>query len=386
MRRGYFRGFTAAEKTELWDRWQRGELLKAIGRAFGKPSSSIYCQVAPHGGICPAPPRRSRLALTLAEREEISRGVAGHQSARAMARLLGRSPSTVSQELGRNGGYDRYRAALADAKAFLRARRPKRCKLADSAQLRQAVARKLRLNWSPEQIAGWLRRAHPDDESYRVSHETIYRSLFVQARGVLKKELLGHLRSRRMIRRSKRAGVDGDRRGQIKDLVSIRQRPAAVEDRAVPGHWEGDLLSGSKNSYIATLVERHTRYVMLAKVANKDTQTVIAALIKQAKKLPNELYKSLTWDRGKELTDHRRFTLATDIDVYFCDPQSPWQRGSNENTNGLLRQYFPKGTDLSVHSQAHLNKVARRLNERPRETLGFETPAERFNACVASIG
>ena len=320
------------------------------------------------------------------EREEISRGVAGDQSTRSIARLLGRSPSTVSRELGRNGGYDRYRAALADAKAFLRARRPKRCKLADSAQLRQAVARKLRLNWSPEQIAGWLKRTHPEDGSCHVSHETIYRSLFVQARGVLKKELLGHLRSRRMIRRSKRAGVDGDRRGQIKDLVSIRQRPAAVEDRAVPGHWEGDLLSGSKNSYIATLVERHTRYVMLAKVANKDTQTVIAALIKQAKKLPNELYKSLTWDRGKELTDHRRFTLATDIDVYFCDPQSPWQRGSNENTNGLLRQYFPKGTDLSVHSQAHLNKVARQLNERPRETLGFETPAERFNACVASIG
>ncbi|MGC2824632.1 MAG: IS30 family transposase [Pseudolabrys sp.] len=386
MGQKFRRGFTATEKTELWDRWQKGESLKAIGRAFGKPSSSIYYQVAPHGGIRPAPQRRSRLALTLAEREEISRGIAGHQSARSMARLLGRSPSTVSRELGRNGGYDCYRAALADEKAFLRARRPKRCKLADSAQLRQAVAGKLRLNWSPEQIAGWLTRAHPDDESYRVSHETIYRSLFVQARGVLKKELLGHLRSRRTIRRSKRAGLNGDRRGQIKDLVSIRQRPAAVEDRAVPGHWEGDLLSGSKNSYIATLVERHTRYVMLAKVANKDTQTVIAALIKQAKKLPNELYKSLTWDRGKELTDHRRFTLATDVDVYFCDPQSPWQRGSNENTNGLLRQYFPKGTDLSVHSQAHLNKVARRLNERPRETLGFETPAERFNACVASIG
>ena len=248
------------------------------------------------------------------------------------------------------------------------------------------MAGKLRLNWSPEQIAGWLTRAHPDDESYRVSHETIYRSLFVQARGVLKKELLGHLRSRRTIRRSKRAGRHGDRRGQIKDLVSIRQRPAVVEDRAVPGHWEGDLLSGSKNSSIATLVERHTRYVMLAKVSNKDTQTVISALIKQAKKLPNELYKSLTWDRGKELTDHRRFTLATDIDVYFCDPQSPWQRGSNENTNGLLRQHFPKGADLSVYSQADLNKVARRLNERPRETLGFETPAERFNACVASTG
>ena len=240
-----------------------------------------------------------------------------------MARLLGRSASTVSRELSRNGGYDGYRAALADETAWARARRPKRCKLATSARLRQAVASKLRLNWSPEQVAGWLKRAHPGDESYHVSHETIYRSLFVQARGVLKKELLGYLRSRRTIRRSKQAGLNGDGRGQIKDIVSIRQRPAAVEDRAVPGHWEGDLLTGSKNSYIATLVERHTRYVMLAKVANKDTQTVISALIKQAGKLPSELYKSLTWDRGKELTDHRRFTLATNIDVYFCDPQSP---------------------------------------------------------------
>jgi len=386
MGQRYRRGFTAAEKTELWDRWQRGESLKAIGRAFGKPSSSIYCQVAPHGGIRPAPRRRSRLALTLSEREEISRGLAVHQSTRSMARLLGRSPSTVSRELSRNGGYDRYRAARADAKAWVRSRRPKRCKLANNPRLRQAVASKLRLNWAPEQIAGWLPRAHPDDECYRVSHETIYRSLFVQARGALKKELLSHLRSKRTIRRAKQAGLNGDRRGQITDLVSISQRPAAVEDRAVPGHWEGDLLSGSRNSYIATLVERHTRYVMLAKIANKDTQTVVAALIKQAKTLPNELYKSLTWDRGKELADHRRFTLATNIDVYFCDPQSPWQRGSNENTNGLLRQYFPKGTDLSMHSQAHLNKVARQLNERPRETLGFETPAERFNACVASTG
>jgi IS30 family transposase len=386
LSQGNRRGFTAAEKTELWDRWQRGESLKAIGRAFGKPSSSIYFQVAPHGGIRPAPRRRSRVALTLSEREEISRGIAVHRSCRSMARLLGHSPSTVSREINRNGGYDRYRAALADEKAWVRARRPKRCKLADNPRLRQAVARKLRLNWSPEQIAGWLNRAHPEDEFCRVSHETIYRSLFVQARGVLKKELLCHLRSKRTIRRSKRAGVNGDRRGQIKDIVSISQRPATVDDRAVPGHWEGDLLAGSKNSYIATLVERHTRYVMLAKVANKDTQTVVSALIKQAKKLPNELYKSLTWDRGKELADHRRFTLATDIDVYFCDPQSPWQRGSNENTNGLLRQYFPKATDLSVYSQAHLNKTARQLNERPRETLKFETPAERFNACVASTG
>jgi IS30 family transposase len=386
MDQRFRRGFTSAEKTELWNRWQRGESLRGIGRAFGKPSSSIYNQVAPHGGIRPVPRRRSRLALTASEREEISRGLAVHQSARSMARLLGRSASTVSRELSRNGGYDGYRAALADEQAWVRSRRPKRCKLATNPWLRQAVASKLNLNWAPEQIAGWLKKANPEDERYRVSHETIYRSLFVQARGVLKKELLGHLRSKRTIRRSKQAGLNGDGRGQIKDIVSIRERPAAVEDRAVPGHWEGDLLSGSRNSYIATLVERHTRYVMLVKVTNKDTQTVISALIKQSKKLPNELYKSLTWDRGKELTDHRRLTLATNIDVYFCDPQSPWQRGSNENTNGLLRQYFPKGTDLSAHSQAYLNKVARQLNERPRETLQFETPAERFNACVASIG
>ena len=383
MERRYRRGFSTAEKTELWDRWQRGESLRSIGRVFGKPSSSIYFQLAPYGGIRPAPRRRSRLALTLSEREEISRGIVARRSIRSMASLLGRSPSTVSREVCRNGGYDRYRAAVADEQAWIRARRPKRCKLANSPWLRRAVARKLKLNWSPEQIAGWLKRVHPREETYQVSHETIYRSLFVQTRGVLKKELLGHLRSKRTIRRSKQATQKGSDHGQIKDMISIRERPASVEDRAVPGHWEGDLLSGSKNSHIATLVERHTRYVMLAKVTNKETNTVVSALIKQAKKLPTELYKSLTWDRGKELADHRRFTLATDIDVYFCDPQSPWQRGSNENTNGLLRQYFPKGTDLSVYSQADLNRVARQLNERPRKTLEFETPAERFNACVA---
>jgi IS30 family transposase len=303
-----------------------------------------------------------------------------------MARLLGRSPSTVSREVRRNGGDDQYRALLADDRAWDRACRPKRCKLAEQPRLRRVVARKLRLNWSPEQIAGWLKRGHPGDEANQVSHETVYRSLFVQARGVLKKELLQHLRFKRTIRRSKEARRKGVGRGQIADMVSISERPASVEDRAVPGHWESDLLSGSMNSYIATLVERQTRYVMLVKVANKETQTVVSALIRQARKLPTELYKSLTWDRGKELADHRRFSLATDIDVYFCDPQSPWQRGSNENTNGLLRQYFPKGTDLSVYSQAYLNKVARQLNERPRKTLEFETPAERFNACVASTG
>ena len=377
-------GLTSAQKTELWDRWQRGESLKAIGRAFGKPSSSIYCLVSPHGGIRPAPRRRSRLSLTLIERETISRGLAADRSARSIARQLGRAPSTVSREIKRNGGRDRYRAAGADKRAWARARRPKRCKLARHRWLRSMVARKLRLNWSPEQIAGWLKRRHPGEERYQVSHETIYRSLFVQARGVLKKELLSHLRSQRMMRRPGPKKWQGDARGQIKDMVPIRERPASVADRAVPGHWEGDLLTGPNNSYIATLVERHTRYVMLVKVANKDTQTVISALIEQSKKLPSELKKSLTWDRGKELMNHRQFSLATDIDVYFCDPRSPWQRGSNENTNGLLRQYFPKGTDLSAYSQADLNKVARQLNERPRKTLGFETPAERFNACVAS--
>jgi IS30 family transposase len=384
MGRSYGRGFTAAEKRELWDRWQRGESLKAIGRAFAKSSSSIYYQLAPSGGIRPAPRRRSRLALTLAEREAISRGIVAGRSIRWIARSLGRSPSTVSREIRRNGGYTRYRAAAADARAWDRARRPKRCKLACHGWLRWTVAHKLGLNWSPEQVAGWLKRAYPGEGSRQVSHETIYRSLFVQARGVLRKELLGHLRSKRTIRRSKQATQKGGDHGQIKDMVSIRARPATIEDRAVPGHWEGDLLSGSKNSYIATLVERHTRYVMLVKVAGKDTETVVSALINQARKLPTELCKSLTWDRGKELADHRRFSLATEIDVYFCDPQSPWQRGSNENTNGLLRQYFPKGTDLSLYSQAQLDKVARQLNERPRKTLGFETPAERFNACVAA--
>lgn len=378
--------YTTEQKTEMWDRWQRGESLKAIGRVFDRPSSSIFGQLAPTGGIRPPPRRRSRLALTLSEREEISRGIAGDLSLRSIADQLGRSPSTISRELKRNGGIEHYRASRADEAAWDRSQRPKPCKLAGNTWLRRNVTAKLRSHWSPEQISGWLKREHPGDESNQVSHETIYRSLFIQARGVLKKELQAHLRTRRAIRRSKQASLKDDGLGKIKDAVSIRERPAAAEDRAVPGHWEGDLIAGSNNSYIATLVERHTRYVMLMKVADRKTETVISALIKQAKKLPDELYKSLTWDRGKEMADHQRFKLATNIDVYFCDPQSPWQRGSNENTNLLLRQYFHKGTDLSVHSQAKLNAVARQLNERPRKTLGFETPAERFNACVASIG
>lgn len=383
MKRRY-RRLSAAQSAELWDRWKAGEGLKSIGRAFGTTSSAIFNHIRGSGGIRPPLRRRARLALTLAEREEISRGLVAGRSLRAIATALGRSASTLSREIARNGGAGRYRAAAADGRAWRRSLRPKPCKLALSRALRELVVAKLQLEWSPQQIAGWLRRTHPHDEALQVSHETIYRSLYVQARGALKKELMEHLRTRRAIRRSRHATMKGTRVGHIADAVSISERPASAQDRAVPGHWEGDLLCGSNNSFIVTLVERHSRYVMLAKVPNRETQTVVNALIRQARKLPDELYKSLTWDRGKELADHRRFTMETDIAVYFCDPQSPWQRGSNENTNRLLRQYFPRGTDLAPHSQAELNRIARRLNERPRKTLDFETPAERFSACVAS--
>ena len=359
--------------------------MSSIGRLFDRDSSSVFAVLSPSGGIRPKPRRRSAHSLSLSERETISRGIVRGLSMRAIARDLNRSPSTISREIGRHGGRQGYRASEADRRAWERAKRPKRCKLARYPRLRRSVIRLLQGKWSPEQIAGWHQRHYAGDMTMQISHETIYKSLFIQARGVLKKELQQCLRSKRALRRSRHASLKQDGLGQITDMVSIRQRPAAVEDRAVPGHWEGDLLAGSNNSYIATLVERFSRYVMLAKVNGKDTETVINALIKHAHKLPAELYKSLTWDRGKEMADHKRFTLATDIQVYFCDPQSPWQRGSNENTNGLLRQYFPKGTDLSVHSQARLNAVARQLNGRPRKTLQFETPAERFNACVAAI-
>ena len=378
--------YSAEQKAEMWDRWQRGESLNSIARLFDRGHSSIQGILAVTGGIRPRDRKRSRHVLTLAERERISRGMVAGHSIRSIARSLGRAPSTVSREIQRNGGRRRYRASQADQAAWDRAQRPKPCKLVVNRALARIVAKKLRQLWAPEQISGWLKCTYPDDESYQVSHETIYRSLFIQARGALKKELLQHLRQKRVMRRSQHKHPRDAGQGQITDTVSIRERPASVEDRAVPGHWEGDLIFGTHNSQIATLVERHTRYVMLAKVSSKDTETVINALIKQAHKLPRELYKSLTWDRGKEMADHKRFSLATDIKVYFCDPQSPWQRGSNENTNGLLRQYFPKGTDLSAYSQAKLNAVARQLNERPRKTLDFETPAERFNQCVASIG
>lgn len=377
------RMFSATESAEVWDRWQRGEGLALIGRVIGRRHTAIFQHLKPHGGIRPPVRRRSSRVLSLDDREEISRGIAAGISLRSIARSLGRAPSTISRELKRNGGHRRYRAAAADKRAWDRALRPKLCKLARHDELRQLVAARLLDNWSPEQIAGWLKHTYPGDEAHQVSHETIYRSLFVQARGVLKKDLQAHLRSGRAIRRSRHASSKRDERGSLNDMISIRERPASVEDRAVPGHWEGDLLCGSANSYIVTLVERHSRYVLLAKVPNRDSASVITALIAQAHRLPDELIKSLTWDRGKEMAQHKRFTLATDAVVYFCDPQSPWQRGSNENTNGLLRQYFPKGTNLSVHSQERLDEVARQLNGRPRKTLGFETPAERFEACVA---
>lgn len=368
--------FTAPQKAELWERWKNGQCVADIARALGRRNKSgVYRILAHDGGIVPMPRRRAAGSLRLEEREEISRGIAAGGSIRQIARDLGRSPSTVSREVRRNGGSLAYRASQADGRAWDRARRPKSCRLAQSAPLRWRVAQKLALQWSPQQIAGWLKQRFPTDPDMQLSHETIYRSLFIQARGVLKKDLMAHLRIARQMRNAK-GGTAKSGLGQIVDAVSIRERPAEAEDRAVPGHWEGDLLSGANNTHIATLVERHSRFTMLVKVPNKSTATVVAALAKHIGRLPQELRRSLTWDRGKEMAAHKSFTVATNVQVYFCDPRSPWQRGTNENTNGLLRQYFPKGTDLSVHSQAHLNKIALRLNQRPRKT--FETPADKL--------
>jgi IS30 family transposase len=358
--------------------------LHEIGRALGKSHVVIQFLLARRGGIAPAVRRRSGRTLTLAEREDISRGIASGCSIRLIAKGLQRAVSTVSRGVVRHGGRPLYRAHEADQQAWASALRPKLCLLALHTKLREMVASKLVLDWSPEQISGWLKIQYPEDESLRVSHETMYRSLFIQARGVLKKELIQHLRTKRRIRRSRHSRDRGYHCGQIVDAISIRERPADVEDRAIPGHWEGDLLGGTNNSHIATLVERHSRFVALIKVPSKDSAAVVAALTRHVRKLPAYLRRSLTWDRGLEMAQHKSFTVATNVQVYFCDPQSPWQRGSNENTNGLLRQYFPKRTDLSGFSQSDLDKVALRLNQRPRKTLGFETPASRLQASVAS--
>ncbi|HEI8456930.1 TPA: IS30 family transposase [Proteus mirabilis] len=378
--------YTPEQKAIIWDRYKQGDSLHEIARMFDRYHSSIMPTIYQTGGFRPPVRKRHRLSLSLDEREEISRGLAEKCSIREIAKKISRAPSTVSREIRRHGGLTNYRAAKADKKAWDNALRPKACKLSQNPTLCKIIAEKMHRGWSPEQIAGWLKRNYPDAQEMNVSHETIYKTLFIQTRGTLKKELQQYLRSRRTVRKSRTTSLKGKGLGSIPNAVPISERPSTVADRAIPGHWEGDLIQGSKNSYIVTLVERHSRYVMLAKISDNKTATVIAALIKQAQQLPSELYKTLTWERGVEMTNHAVFTVATDIQVYFCDPQSPWQRGSNENTNRLLRQYFPKGTDLSVHSQQRLNSIAKQLNERPRKTLGYESPAERFNQCVASTG
>ena len=373
--------FSEHEKSEMWLRWKAGESLTTIAKALNSKAPSIYNVLSKNGGVAQIKRRRAPQHLSLTEREEISRGLAQQKSLRAIASSIGRAPSTISREIARNGGVNHYRACPADKKAWKRAKRPQPCKLSLEPTLRELVAEKLNYFWSPEQIAAWLKLQYPNNENLHVSHETIYKSLYIQARGVLKKELLKKLRSKPRLRGAQVKAKN--RRGFIPDLVSISERPPSVENRAVPGHWEGDLIEGSGKSYIATLVERQTRYVCLVKVDSKSTRNVISQLINHAKSLPTHLYKSLTWDRGTELKGHKTFTQATDIDVYFCDPQSPWQRGTNENTNRLLRQYFPKGTDLTRYSQDELNQVAKQLNERPRKTLGFHTPEDKFKESVA---
>jgi IS30 family transposase len=371
------------QRHELWDRWKRGEGMVEIARALSRSPTSVYRVLERSGGIAPGIRKRAVRALRLAEREEISRALVAGDSLRSIARALHRAPSTISREVRRHGGLGGYRACEADRRAWDLGVRPKPCKLVQHQRLQRAVAAKLQLEWSPQQISAWLERQHADDETMRVSHETIYRTLFIQARGALKKELLSSLRSRRQMRSSTKPGQGG---GQISDAISIRERPAEALDRAVPGHWEGDLLCGGKSTQIATLVERHSRYVMLVKVKNKDSDQVARTLAKHVLKLPAALRRSLTWDRGSEMAAHKDFTVATDVQVYFCDPHSPWQRGSNENTNGLLRQYFPKGSDLSLFSQRQLDNIAHRLNTRPRMTLGWDNPAVTLGRAVASTG
>lgn len=383
-REGY--GFSAEQKAELWKLWRKGETLSAIAVAIQKPTGTVHRLLTRNGGISPRPRQRSRLALTLTEREEISRGMAIGHSIRFIAAQLNRAPSTISREIARNRGRDYYRAADADGQAWVRGTRPKPYRLNQHPELCEQVSSKLKLYWSPEQISGWLKRKYPDDSTMQISHETLYRCLFIQARGVLKKELVAVLRSRRMMRKAKTATSKGQPRGHIIDAISISERPAEAADRAIPGHWEGDLITGSKNSHIATLVERSTRFLVLVRVEGKDTKSVVDGLIREVRQMPGHLWRSLTWDRGTELAQHKRFTMDTNIDVFFCDPRSPWQRGSNENTNGLLRQYFRPGTDLSGYTQSELNAVALQMNQRPRETLNFDTPADRLQQLVASTG
>lgn len=377
-------GFSYEHQAQIWVNWKNGDSLSDIGKAFRKHPGSIHHLIAFNGGIAPSKKKRSNRNLTLDEREEISRGIAANETITGIALRLQRSPSTISREINRHGGSKDYRANIADQQAWKNAARPKLCYLDNNIDLKNIVIEKLQLKWSPEQISGWLKQTYPDEFTMHISHETIYKSLFIQARGTLKKELTHHLRSRRLMRRPKNAKIDRSPRGQIIDAVSIRERPAEIEDRAIPGHWEGDLLSGSNNTHIATLVERTTRFTLLIKLKGKDTVTVINALRRKIKTLPTFLCNSLTWDRGMELAFHKKLSIDTNIKIYFCDPRSPWQRGTNENTNGLLRQYLPKKTDLSFYTQKDLNKIAFQLNGRPRKTLNFNSPLDTFSSLVAS--
>jgi len=375
---------SVVEQNAVWAQRRKGATSFEIAKDLVTTRPVVAMLIGRRGGVAPRPRRRAAWTLTLEEREEISRGVAANEGVRAIARRLGRDPSTISRELQRYGGKTSYRASLADAQAWDRARRPKRCRLQQYPRLRAAVTRKLCTEWSPQQIAAWLKRTYPTDGTMHVSHETIYQTLYIQARGALKQELSAHLRRRRRVRQSRAALQRGSTHGQLADTIAISERPPSVADRAVPGHWEGDLLIGHRQSQIATLVERQSRFVLLVRLPRRDSTTVARALARRIQRLPVSLKQSLTWDRGKEMAQHKAFTVATDVQVYFCDPHSPWQRGSNENTNGLLRQYFPKGMDLTTVTQRQLDAVARKLNGRPRETLGWTTPAEALAATVAS--
>jgi len=370
------RRFSDVERSEVWDRWQDGESMRSIAYDLKREGSSIRTMIRSTGGVRPKARQRRAEHLRFEEREEISRGLAAGESLRSIARRLGRAPSTVSREVAPNGASLRYRARSADRSADRRACRPKQSKLVSNPLLRLVVQEKLDEWWSPQQIAGWLKTEHPNRPEMWVSHETIYLSLFVQSRGALRKELTEHLRTHRAMRHPRKKR-NPTMKGKIRNPVMISQRPAEVADRAVPGHWEGDLVMGKRMTAIGTLVERHSRYVMLFALpdGNKAEQ-VRTALEATVKRLPDQLWRSLTWDQGKEMSDHARFTIDTGIQVYFCDPKSPWQRGSNENTNGLLRQYFPKGSDMAALTSTDLDAAAHSLNNRPRQTLGWMTPSQ----------
>lgn len=374
---------TKFERPELWRRWKQGQSTHEIATALGCKSGTVSWHVRYYGGIQPPERVRAQAQLTLAEREEISRGLAAGGSMRQIAGRLHRSPSTISREVRRNGDVESYRAEAAEEAAWLRGRRPKPSLFERNAPLRELVTQQLQQNWSPQQIARWLRSRPDNAAQMQVSHETIYRSLFVQAKATLKEELTQHLRRGKRTRRTHKR-VDS-KRGQIVGAVSISERPPEAADRAVPGHWEGDLVVGANNSYVATLVERRSRYVMLAKLGDKSSTTVVDALIELVKRLPQDMMRTLTWDRGAELAQHARFTVASDVQVYFCDPRSPWQRGTNENTNGLLRQYLKKTDDLSVYSQEQLDAIAKQLNTRPRETLGWRFPVDVLNEKIKGV-